>query len=593
MNKTDIVIIAIIFFSILIIKMIYDEISYRKRIRLRLTREWGKLSREEYLPEKLEAIAAYYYAHPGEHDVDDITWNDLEMDKIYQQINHTQSAMGQEYLYYLLRKPELEGEALEERERLITFFMEHEQERLLLQTKLAKMGKMGKFSVYEYLNKIRNLKKENSMVHILQMLALFVSVGLCFVWPSQVVLVAIAIAVTNMVTYYQRKAEMEKYYQLFSYIIRTVHFAKEISKVSIPEIEEYCNSLLNNAKKFDKFCHGSGLVVGGANMTGDIMDTLMDYVRLLTHIDIIKFQSMSREAVRLEKELMAMYEVTGFLDSMISIASYRVMMGEYCVPELVCAEGGAWQNAKEHDIKEQNTEEQYVKEQSEKDNSALQLCVENVYHPLIAEPVKNSISTRQSVLLTGSNASGKSTFIKTIAINAILAQTIHTALADRYCANYFRIYSSMALRDDIMSSESYYIVEIKSLKRILDQSEKEGAPVLCFIDEVLRGTNTVERIASSSQILKMLTESHTMCFAATHDIELTNMLETMYDNYHFEEKVEGNDVIFDYQLREGKAMTRNAIKLLGMIGYREDIIQKAEESVQHFLESGEWRLGSL
>ena len=68
------------------------------------------------------------------------------------------------------------------------------------------------------------------------------------------------------------------------------------------------------------------------------------------------------------------------------------------------------------------------------------------------------------------------------------------------------------------------------------------------------------------------------------------MLEAEYDNYHFEEQVEGNDVIFDYQLRQGKAVTRNAIKLLGMIGYDQNIIQKAEESAQYFLQTGDWKL---
>ena len=120
----------------------------------------------------------------------------------------------------------------------------------------------------------------------------------------------------------------------------------------------------------------------------------------------------------------------------------------------------------------------------------------------------------------------------------------------------------MALRDDILSQESYYIVEIRSLKRILDLTRSSELPVLCFIDEVLRGTNTVERIAASSRILQAIAEQGGLCFAATHDIELTYLLEKEYDNYHFEEQVEDDKVTFDYCLREGRACTRNAIRLL-------------------------------
>lgn len=559
----EIIIIIIAILVLIILKVWYDERKEEKRRLQWLMQAWGKEDTAQYTPEKMEFIRAFYRSGMQEGDVDDITWNDLEMDLIYQRMNHTRSAMGQEYLYALLRRPQQDPDALEEREDLIAFFQEQESQRLDLQMQLDRIGRPDRFSVYSYLSNVKNLKKESSALHIVQMLALFASVALCLVWPSQLILVAIGIAIYNMISYYQRKAEMDKYYLLLAYIVKMVHFAREVSQLKIPRLQPYFDLLRTKAKLFDHFCRSSWLVIGGSDMQGDIWDTLMNYIRLLTHIDIIKFQSMSREAIQLEGDLLEMYQTIGFLDSMVAVASYREMMMDYCVPALTQT-GVSGQGDKGY------------------------LKAKQLYHPLISDPVKNDIDADRSVLLTGSNASGKSTFIKTVAINAILAQTVMTVLADSYETSYFRIYSSMALRDDILSSESYYIVEIKSLKRIVDASQREGAPVLCFIDEVLRGTNTVERIAASSQILAMLAETHSLCFAATHDIELTRMLEDFYDNYHFEEQVKGNDVIFDYRLRQGKALTRNAIKLLGMIGYQEGLIRRAEDSVQHFLESGDW-----
>ena len=196
--------------------------------------------------------------------------------------------------------------------------------------------------------------------------------------------------------------------------------------------------------------------------------------------------------------------------------------------------------------------------------------------------------TQRGALLTGSNASGKSTFLKTVAINALMAQTVHTCPAKSYSGGLYRILSSMALKDDLESGDSYYIVEIKSLKRILNQLEKEGNPVLCFVDEVLRGTNTVERIAASTQILKSLAGKKALCFAATHDIELTHLLERYYNNYHFEEEIIDNDVVFHYRLLKGRATTRNAIKLLGVMGYDDTIIREAEEMAENFLKKGSW-----
>ena len=146
----------------------------------------------------------------------------------------------------------------------------------------------------------------------------------------------------------------------------------------------------------------------------------------------------------------------------------------------------------------------------------------------------------------------------------------------------------MALTDNLFGNESYYIVEIKSLKRILDETEGE-VPVLCFVDEVLRGTNTVERIAAACQIMKTLQNDNTICMAATHDIELTELLERQYDNYHFEETIEADDIRFHYEIKGGPATTRNAIKLLQMLGYQNDITKAAEEMAEAFLKDGKWK----
>lgn len=206
---------------------------------------------------------------------------------------------------------------------------------------------------------------------------------------------------------------------------------------------------------------------------------------------------------------------------------------------------------------------------------------------MIEKPVANSFSTRNSVLLTGSNASGKSTFLKTVAINTVLAQTVYTCLAKTYRASFYRVYSSMALQDNLVNNESYYIVEIKSLKRIIDKANEE-VPMLCFVDEVLRGTNTVERISASSRILYDLSKKNCLCFAATHDIELTAILEKVYNNYHFQEEIEDNQVRFDYKLYQGQATSRNAIKLLGIIGFEQPIIEAAETVAKSFESTGVW-----
>ena len=112
--------------------------------------------------------------------------------------------------------------------------------------------------------------------------------------------------------------------------------------------------------------------------------------------------------------------------------------------------------------------------------------------------------------------------------------------------------------------------------------------MLCFVDEVLRGTNTVERIAASTEILRSLDKKNCICFAATHDIELTHLLTKNYDNYHFEEDIADNDISFSYKIMCGRATTRNAIRLLGIMGYDKQIIEEAEQMANHFMKTGQW-----
>ncbi|MEZ3422508.1 MAG: hypothetical protein K1W39_02190 [Lachnospiraceae bacterium] len=552
--------VVIIIILFLVIKGIYDEKRYKQRLYLRLKNSWGNPSRQEYPQQLMDAVKYYYNNNKGDNDIDDITYNDLNMDAVYKSVNHTMTSIGEEYLYALLRTPCTDIAVLEERERVINCMGADEEGRIKLQMALAGMGKLNRISVYSYISDIKNMDSGNKLYHIFCAAALLVSAGLCFVKPAIMVLVTALIIIYNVITYYKNKAEIDPYIQVFAFIARTISQSEDVAKAGIAGIEEYQERLVSCTAGLKKFGKNSWLVSGG-NMSGDILDSFMDYIRILFHIDLMKVCDMVNELKKHENELADIYNITGYIDSMVSIASFRAGTGSWCVPVL--------------------------KYTDSMKNITMEFT--DLYHPLIENPVKNSIKTEKSILITGSNASGKSVFIKTVAINAIFAQTIHTVLAESYSSCFFRVYSSMALRDDIFSNESYYIVEIKSLKRILDKAEEQGVPVLCFIDEVLRGTNTLERIASSSQILKQLATLKSLCFAATHDLELAKILVNYFDNYHFEETVKENDVIFDYKLRKGNTKTRNAIKLLNMIGYDKTLTSRAEELAQFFLENGSWR----
>lgn len=551
---------AALFILFLIGKGVYDEKRRRAKLRYRLEHEYGALPKKEYGAERYASISGYYRRHPEKGQIDDITWNDLSMDDVFRRLNATCSSAGEEILYDMLRSPGVSEEVLAHRESLIRFFEENKEERLRLQLLFCRLGYTGRFSLFDYLDHLDVLGKRSNQKHWILNALYIPCIACCVLRPSVGVLCLVGLMLYCILTYFKEKNEIDAYITCFSYVMKLLAATEEMTECRQEALKEEMEALRIHRRRLGRFRRGAFWLMSANRMSGsgNPLDIFLDYARMIFHIDLIKFNSML-EQVRLHTEdVEILFYTVGTLETAIAVGAYRKSLeGAYCIP-IFCGQKKAV------------------------------LCAEGVYHPLIEKPVKNSIHAQQGILLTGSNASGKSTFLKTVALNAIFAQTIHTVLADSYEGCCYRICTSMALRDDLAGGESYYIVEIRALKRILDLAAS-GEKVLCFVDEVLRGTNTVERIAASTEILKNLTADHVLCFAATHDVELTELLGGVYENYHFEEEIEDGDVKFNYRLLEGHATTRNAIKLLGMLGYADNVIQNADRRAEDFLKTGKWR----
>lgn len=552
------IIVMIIALVLAAAKAIYDEREYKFRIEREWKMKWGAVPDEDYTQERMKALAKYFRLQNGKDTIDDITWNDLDMDALFAVMNQTCCCAGEEYLYKLLRTPLFEEQEIRERERLAQYFCSNEKVRQQLQQILSRMGKLRIISFYEYIHKADSIPRENAAARYYYPVGLLAAAASCFWIPEIGILLVVFFVGQNIYQYYKRKAVIHQYIKVFSYLIRLIGCVEELGQVKSTQLQAYISQARDAAAALKPFAKGAWKLSFGKNMGGNLLDSIMDYARMLFHIDLIQFNRMEKEIRLHPQEVEQLFSLTGFLDSMLAVASYRTLMGTWCEPEFLPA------------------------------GKELSIDAGSMYHPLISNPQTNSILAEKSVLLTGANASGKSTFLKTVAVNAILAQTIGTVHAKSYKTCFYRVFSSMSLRDDLIGNDSYYMVEIKSLKRIMDAEEESPVPILCFVDEVLRGTNTLERIAASSRILYEITKKNILCFAATHDIELTHILEQYYENYHFEEQVTSEDIVFDYQIKEGRAMTRNAIKLLGLLGYETSIISGAQNAVDDFLKNGAW-----
>lgn len=538
--------------------------SFHRNNLERIYADYGKVSERHYKEGELDHIGKYFLRHLQENQIDDITWNDLNMDILYQKINVSCSAAGDEYLYYRLRTPLEEQEEMDDWEAMIRYFMEHKEHRHSVQQLFYSLGRTGRYSIYEYIENLDILGERTNTRYVLSNLALLVCAGCMFVSVPVGIVALVIVLCHNIIGYFKEYKEIEPYVTSFRYINRVLDAAEKLGRGRIAGIAGEQERLAACHREMKGFIRNSYLIAYVEKGNGDPLGMILDYLRMVFYLDLIQFNNALRAVRGHLNEIDEMVTLLGKIETAVTLGSYRVSLQEgYCIPMIRYGE-----------------------------DAARSMVIEQLYHPLLQSPVKNSISTDKGVLLTGSNASGKSTFLRAVALCGLLAQTIHTCPAKRYEAPFFRIYSSMSLKDDLIGGQSYYMVEIKSVKRILDQvkkAEEEGSCVLCFVDEVLRGTNTVERIAASTQIMKMFSAGHVICFAATHDVELTRLLEREYANYHFEERIEENDVFFPYTLMPGPATTRNAIALLKALGYDEKIVAEAEGMAAHFLEEGNWQ----
>lgn len=483
--------------------------------------------------------------------VDDITWADLDMDKVYHRINACQTSVGEQVLFAILHQPLFDYQALQQREQLMNTLDANPSLRLDLQVILSKMGKAQYNTLASFCGDISAKKIKYPYLFTVLAALPIIMIGLIFISvPIGVTGLALSV-ITNGVVYYKTKMRVEQELSAIRYFSSMLWCTQKILK----KTSRNNPVLVDLAKSFNVFKNLGGKMSGMLRQKLNDVDFFVEYVRILFLSNLRNYNKVLDTIEKNTKVFSTLYQCFGELDALIAILSFRK-----CLPFYTCP-----------DFKNDNN-----------------FDIEDIYHPLLDDPVTNSVMLPSHNLISGSNASGKSTFIKAVAINGILAQTIHTCTAKCFRARPALVITSMAVRDNITAGESYFITEIKSLKRILETIPKVHC--ICVIDEILKGTNTTERIAASASVLRYLAQQDCMCIVATHDLELTRLLADQYVNHHFSEQIKGSGIEFDYIIKVGSSKTKNAISLLSFLGFQQQIVTDANQLVEMFEQTKQWPL---
>lgn len=198
-------------------------------------------------------------------------------------------------------------------------------------------------------------------------------------------------------------------------------------------------------------------------------------------------------------------------------------------------------------------------------NDTISIKVSNIKHPLLEEEkcIANDFECNSDInIITGSNMSGKTSFMRTIGINLVLAYTGAYVNASSFSCSIMKIFTSINVKDDINNGISTFYGELQRIKTILDFSNKNKEPMIIFIDEIFKGTNYNDRIFGAMETLKKLSLLNCIVFMTTHDFELCEINNKKIKNYHFSELYNNNRIFFDYKIKDGKCTTTNAKYLM-------------------------------
>ena len=490
---------------------------------------------------------------PNPLAIDNLTWNDLSMDAVFERINMCSSSMGEEYLYALLHEPTMDLAVLQKRETLLRRLGLAPDLRKKLQTALLVAGKLDNNGLSAFIYNIETKGIDNIWRYRLQALAPLVCLGLMFFSVGLGTLLLIVAAAFNGWTYMKQQWKLDMELNAVKYISAVIRSSQKVAALSDDALTPYTEPLKQANKAFRPLTNRFLQMTIGSDVDWNF---LLEYAKLLFMYDFLRFNRVINRLKKHRQDLHIIWNTLGELDAMVSVLSFRQSLQTYCVPQWT--EGGG-------------------------------VTLTDAWHPLIQNAVRNSIILDKNCFVTGSNASGKSTFIKTVAVNALLAQTIHTCTARGYKAPPCRVLTSMAVKDDVSEGDSYFIAEIKSLKRVMNALTDAGIRCFCFVDEILKGTNTVERIAASAAIARHMLAYNCLCMVATHDIELPRILGDSFMNVHFSESIEDEGIKFPYLIHAGVSQTRNAIRLLDFMDFDKTIVSGAEDMVQWYIDNQQWK----
>ncbi|QLY80953.1 MutS-related protein [Clostridium intestinale] len=468
-------------------------------------------------------------------------YEDLSITEVYKQIDRTNSSPGESMLMHMINTPTFNKEELVKRDKLIDSIKNNNKLRDELNYLFFDLNREGKREILSFLLEDKKINKLKEILYFIigSLPVLFLILGV-LLNPTYLVGIP-AVYIFNIYIHYEVEAKYElANIPYLNSMRKTIKKLSNIKHEEFKELREEAEIIYNKVRDLNKELFFM--------VRNDSIDSLVDLLFLIFLFQERQYYKFIKKLPRFRDGLYEVYKFIGKVDAYCSIAALREDLKYYSKP--------VFKDKKE-------------------------IVIEDGYHILLEKPIANSIKVdKTGAIITGSNMSGKSTFLKMIALNCLFAQTIYTCTARSYEGDLFYIMTSLNPKEDIFNNTSYYLGEAKAILNIIEQ-HKQGKNIICFIDEIFRGTNPLERISASRALLKYFHKEDMLCLISTHDIEITQSFEGIYNFYHFEDDVsKEKGLIFDYKVKVGIGTKSNAIKLLEYLGYPEYITNESNNTLR-------------
>jgi hypothetical protein len=524
-----------------------DRLLPGRKLQRELHANWGQPGAGER-----SFLASWYFDRvrdaPDAVHVDDRTWGDLEFPRIFARFDTTLTPIGSQVLFKQLRTYAGTADESARRYALCDRLRSEQALREQIQQQLMALKEETHANIADFVFGPEPAPPKHRWLLALWGLASIavLAATIALAWPIWIWLGMLAV---NAVIAYRSMWRIFRNTATLKSCVRMLRVGNGLARLrgtGLSPLEQLADQAPQRTQALGALRWMALLQKKALEELGIPM-----WLTLLFLAEPIAYAFSIGRFAQIRPALASTFELIGELDAAIATASYLQQYPTHCQPTIA-------------------------------DRALLRIV--DGYHPLIAHPVSNSLELDgQSLLITGSNMAGKTTFIKMVSINLILGRTMGFCLASEATLPLTQVMTSIRSEHSVESGKSHYFAEVEAIRSFITTAEKGGHPVF-VIDELFRGTNTCERVALARAVLEHLAR-HALVLVTTHDVELQPALKQHYALCHFREnpEIEG---FFDYRLRSGASRERNAIRVLARMDFPERIVAAA---MDYSMQDQQWQ----